>query len=217
MRFSPLWPGIFQCLFLHPDLQSCTGKGTSRTSLSSTVCLLEMALAILRICFSINTKVQHLQDSRMMFGDSLVCCRCALAQLGQIPAKNQAAAGGRESSWQSQLLSLKVRGEQDPASPRGTWYLTYMLMLLQCCFTEIWVSQPGTVLAQSWKTWPNPQLEISCEATGLYIINCKSATALKNGFGLPFMPGCSISLAQCYWICHFSLLEGKAVERQHSC
>lgn len=87
MHFSPLWPAVFQCVFLPPDLQSCTGKGTSRKSISSTVGLLEMALAIRRICFSINTKVQHLQDSRVMFGDSMVCCRCALAQLGANPSK----------------------------------------------------------------------------------------------------------------------------------
>lgn len=119
MLFSPLWPVVFLCLFLHPDLKSCTGKGTSKI-IPFWYCVL--ALAIPRISFSINTKV-HLQDSRVMFGDSLVCCRCALPSWEQIPAKNQAAVGGRESSWQSQLLSSKVRGEQDPASPRGTWNL----------------------------------------------------------------------------------------------
>lgn len=30
MHFSPLWPVVFQCLFLHPDLKSYTGKGTSK-------------------------------------------------------------------------------------------------------------------------------------------------------------------------------------------
>lgn len=94
-RFSPLsqyvlLPSLANCFLVPVSSSGLTvmhRKRTSRTSLSSTMCLLDLALAIPRICFSINTKVQHLQDSRVMCGDSLVCCRCALAQLGANPSK----------------------------------------------------------------------------------------------------------------------------------
>lgn len=49
--------------------------------------MLEMALAFPSVCFSINTRVQHLQDLMVLFEDSMVCCRCALTQLGINPSK----------------------------------------------------------------------------------------------------------------------------------
>lgn len=85
MHFSRLWPAVFWWLFLHPGLESHTEKGTSRTSLSSRVCLLEMALAMSRVCFSTNTTVQYLQDSAVLLEDSMVRCRCTLSQPGANP------------------------------------------------------------------------------------------------------------------------------------
>lgn len=122
MPFSPFWPAVFWRLFLHPDLKSFTENGISRTSLSSSVCLLEMNLAIPIVCFSINTRVQYLQDSMVLSVDSMVCCSSAFAQLGANPSKALGCCW-RGSSWQRQWQSLTERGEQDPASPTRTWYL----------------------------------------------------------------------------------------------
>lgn len=60
----------------------------------------------------------------MLLEDSVVCCRCALAQLGATPSEALGCCWRqRELPAKTMAITHRERGGQDPASPRRTWYL----------------------------------------------------------------------------------------------
>lgn len=129
---SALFPSVaccFRVALLAPRLTvTRRKKGTSRTFLSSSVCLLEMVLAFPSICFSINTRVQHLQDLMVLFEDSMVCCRCALTQLGINPSKALGCCW-KQKEFLAKIMTITHR-EKRPGSCQLQRNISYLFI---CC------------------------------------------------------------------------------------